>query len=81
MSGALLAFLAALLAGVGARDQMLLAGLAARRFLPETLVVVAVVTAALAGVVVAKAAEVMAPLLSPSARVMFAGMAAVVAGL
>ena len=81
MTGAMLAFLAALLAGVGARDQMLLAGLAARRFLPPTLLVVAILTAAFAGVVAAKAAEVLAPLLSPSARVMFAGMAAIVAGL
>lgn len=81
MTAALLAFLAALLAGVGARDQMLLAGLAARRFLPLTLLALAVVTAVFAAVVVAKAAKVLAPLLSPSARVMFAGMAAVVAGL
>jgi hypothetical protein len=49
MTGALLAFLAALLAGVGARDQMLLAGLAARRSLPATLLVVAILTAAFAG--------------------------------
>lgn len=81
MTGALLAFLAALLAGVGARDQMLLAGLAARRLLPPMLLAVAIVTAAVAGVVVARAAEILAPMLSPSARVMFAGLAAVVAGL
>lgn len=81
MTGALLAFLAALLAGVGARDQMLLAGLAARRLLPLTLVAVAVVAAAFAGVLAAKAADVLTPMLSPGARVMFAGMAAVVAGL
>jgi Ca2+/H+ antiporter, TMEM165/GDT1 family len=81
VTGALLAFLAALLAGVGARDQMLLAGLAARRLLPATLIVVAIVTAAFAGVIVAQAAEVLTPMLSPSARVMFAGMAAVIAGL
>lgn len=81
MTGALLAFLAALLAGIGARDQMLLAGLAARRLLPAMMVAVAVVTAAFAGVAAAKAAEVLTPMLSPSARVMFAGMAAVVAGL
>lgn len=81
MTAAMLAFLAALLAGVGARDQMLLAGLAARRFLPLMLLTVALLTAAFAGVVAAKAAAALAPLLSPSARVMFAGMAAVVAGL
>jgi hypothetical protein len=77
----MLAFLAALLAGVGARDQMLLAGLAARRFLPFMLLAVALLTATFAGVAAAKAAAVLAPLLSPSARVMFAGMAAIVAGL
>lgn len=81
MTAAFLAFLAALLAGAGARDQMLIAALAARRLLPFTLLGVALVTAVLAGVVVAKAAEIMAPMLSPNARVMFAGMAAVIAGL
>jgi hypothetical protein len=49
--------------------------------LPLTLLVVAIVAAAFAGVVAAKAADVLAPMLSPGARVMFAGMAAVVAGL
>jgi Ca2+/H+ antiporter, TMEM165/GDT1 family len=81
MAAAFLAFLAALLAGAGARDQMLIAALSARRLLPFTLLGVALVTAVLAGVVVAKAAEIMAPMLSPNARVMFAGMAAVIAGL
>lgn len=81
MSAAFLAFLAALLAGVGARDQMLVAGLAARRFLPSMLLAVAVLTAAASGFVAGRAAEVLAPLLTPSARVMFAGMAAGIAGL
>jgi hypothetical protein len=80
MTAAFLAFLAALLAGVGARDQMLVAGLAARGFLRPTLLLVALATAAVAGVAVAKAAEYMAPLLTPDARVMFAGMAAAIAG-
>ncbi|MFT4025352.1 MAG: hypothetical protein QM676_00915 [Novosphingobium sp.] len=81
MTAAFLAFLAALLAGVGARDQMLIAALAARRFLSPPVLIVALVTAAGSGVAIAKAAEVVAPLLTPNARVMFAGMAAVVAGL
>lgn len=81
MSAAFLAFLAALLAGVGARDQMLIAALAGRRFLRPTLLIVALITAAGAGVVIAKAADVLAPMLTPNARVMFAGLAAVVAGL
>lgn len=81
MSAAFLAFLAALLAGVGARDQMLVASLAARRFLPPMLLAVALLTAAASGFVAGRAAEVLAPLLTPSARVMFAGMAAGIAGL
>jgi hypothetical protein len=81
MSAALLAFLGALLAGVGARDQMLVAGLAARRFLPLTLLVLAVFTSVLAAAAVAKAAEGMAPLLSADSRVLFAGIAAAIAGL
>lgn len=81
MTAAFLAFLAALLAGVGARDQMLVAGLAARGFLRPALFLVALATAAVAGVVVAQAADYMAPLLTPDARVMFAGMAAAIAGV
>lgn len=81
MAAAFLAFLASVLAGAGARDQMLIAGLAARRMLSPVLLVVAVLTAAFAGAALAKAAEVLAPLLSPDARVMFAGMAAGIAGI
>jgi hypothetical protein len=81
MTAAFLAFLAALLAGFGARDQMLLAGLAARRLLSPMMLIVAVAAAAFAGAVIAKAAEVLTPLLTSNARVMFAGMAAVIAGL
>jgi len=81
MSAALLAFLGALLAGTGARDQMLLAGLAARRMLPLVLVILAVLSSVLAAFAMAKAAEALSPLLSPNARILFAGMAAVIAGL
>lgn len=80
MTAALLAFLAALLAGLGARDQMLVAGLAARRSLSPVLLAVAVGTSLLAGVVAAKAAGFVAPLLTDDARVMFAGLAAAIAG-
>ena len=65
MTAALLAFLAALLAGVGARDQMLVAGLAARNLLSPVLLAVAVGTSLLAGVAAARAA----------------GLAAAIAGL
>jgi hypothetical protein len=81
MTGALLAFLAALLAGVGARDQMLVAVLAARRLLSVPFLTVAVVAAGFAGWALAQAAAVMAPMLIPDARVMFAGMAAAIAGI
>lgn len=81
MTAAFLAFLASLLAGFGARDQMLLAGLAARRFLPAMLVALALFTTVCSAVAIAKAAEVLAPMMSPNARIMFAGMAAIVAGL
>ena len=80
MAAAFLAFLAAVLAGFGARDQLLVAGLAARRQLSPLLVVLGTVTAVTAGAIAAKAAAVVAPELSPSARVMFAGLAALVAG-
>jgi hypothetical protein len=80
MSAALLAFLAAVLAGAGARDQMLVAGLAARRLLPLAVLVVAVATSAASAALAAKAAELLVPQLSAAARVLFAGMAAVLAG-
>jgi hypothetical protein len=81
MTAAFLAFLAAVLAGTGARDQLLIAGLAARRLLSLPLLMVAVGSTVFAAAAVAKAAEFMAPMLPPDARVMFAGMAAVIAGL
>lgn len=80
MSAALLAFLAAVLAGAGARDQMLLAGLAARRLLPAMVLVIAIATSAGTAVLAAKGAELLVPQLSAGARVLFAGVAALVAG-
>ncbi len=81
MTAAFLAFLAAVLAGVGARDQMLVAGLAGRRMLPGFLLAIALLTAACAGIVAGKAAQVIAPMLAGDARIMFAGMAAAIAGV
>jgi hypothetical protein len=80
VTAAFLAFLAALLSGVGARDQMLLGGLAARRPVPPMLLAVALSTTVLAAVVAAKTAQVLSPMLIPDARVMFAGLAALLAG-
>ena len=80
-SAALLAFLAAVLAGAGARDQMLLAGLAARRFLPLPVLILAIVTSAATAALAAKVADVLTPQLSADVRVLFAGMAAAIAGI
>lgn len=80
MSGFYLTLLAVLFAGVGARDQMAIAGLAlgqGRR--PGALVVgiaVSIATAAFA----AWAASVVAPALVPKARLVLAAMALVLAG-
>jgi hypothetical protein len=81
MSAALLAFLAALLAGLGARDQMLVAGLAARRFLPWGLLLLAVATSVATALIAARAAEALVPQLTAHSRVLFAGVAAGVAGI
>jgi hypothetical protein len=81
MSATLLAFLAALLAGLGARDQMLVAQLAARRSLPLIVVLLAMLTGAATAGLAARAGEALIPQLTAGARVLFAGLAAVVAGL
>jgi Ca2+/H+ antiporter, TMEM165/GDT1 family len=81
MSAALLAFLAALLAGLGARDQMLVAGLAARRFLPTGVLLLALATGVGTAVLAAWAAEALVGELTARARIIFAGIAAGVAGL
>jgi Ca2+/H+ antiporter, TMEM165/GDT1 family len=81
MSAALLAFLAAVLAGLGARDQMLVAQLAARRSLPLVVVGLAILTSAATAGLAARAGEVLIPELTAGARLLFAGFAAVVAGV
>lgn len=81
MSAALLAFLAAILAGLGARDQMLVAGLAARRFLPPGVLLLAVATSVGTALAAAWAGEALVGELTPRARIICAGIAAGVAGL
>jgi hypothetical protein len=81
MSATLLAFLAALLAGLGARDQMLVSQLAARRSLPLVVALLAMFTSAATAGLAARAGEALIPELTAGARVLFAGFAAVVAGL
>jgi len=81
MSAALLAFLAVVLAGLGARDQMLIAGLAARRLLPWPVVGLALATAAATAWIAALAGAALVGDLSAGARLLFAGVAATVAGV
>ena len=80
MTGFYFAFLAVLIAGVGARDQAAIAALVQRQGArPGVLVTglaISVATAAFA----AWAAQVIAPLLSPNARLFFAGLALALAG-
>jgi hypothetical protein len=80
MTGFYFAFLAVLLAGIGARDQVAVAGLVLRQGARPGVLVVAVAvslaTAALAG----WAATAVAPLLAPPARLFFAALALALAG-
>ena len=68
MSGFLFAFIAALLAGIGARDQLTVAGLAARNGQRLGLLAVAVLCAAMTGVIAGWAAGLVVPLLEGNAR-------------
>ena len=81
MSGFFYAFLAVLLAGIGARDQLLMghlsAGAANRYRLLVVGIMVGVVTSALAG----WAAHELAPELTRQTRLLMAGLALLVAGL
>lgn len=80
MSGFLFAFLACLLAGLGARDQALLAGITrvqgARPLLLATALIAALVTSAFA----AWAGARLLPTLAPEARSLFAAMALAFSG-
>lgn len=81
MIGFYLAFMAVLLAGFGARDQVLVAGLVrAQGARPGVLIVALLVTIATA-LFAAWAASTVAPLLSPRARVFLAATALVFAGV
>lgn len=80
MSGFLFAFLAVALAATGARDQMLVAGLAARNGQKLGLLVVAIASSMLAAAAIAWAAQAILPLLAPAARRLFAAIALGLAG-
>lgn len=76
-----LTLIAVLLAGLGARDQMTVAGLALRQGKRPGLLVVAVFCACLTAAVAAWAATRMLPVLPPPARTIFAAIAIGFAGL
>lgn len=80
MTGLFLAFLAALLAGAGARDQAVLAGMAAAQGARPAALVVAVLTCGLTSAAAAWASLSVAPMLNGDARLFLAGLALVFAG-
>ncbi|HZU64675.1 MAG TPA: hypothetical protein VFF98_13415 [Novosphingobium sp.] len=81
MNGLLFAFVLALLAGIGARDQMTVAALSAGLGRHAGLLLVALATAALACAAAAWAAGEMAPVLGEGLRLPVASFAMVAAGL
>lgn len=80
LSGLLFAFLATLLAGIGARDQLTVAGIAARQGARPGLIGVAVATSIVTAAMAAYGGSLLAPLLAGDARLMFASLALALAG-
>jgi putative Ca2+/H+ antiporter (TMEM165/GDT1 family) len=76
-----LTLIAVLLAGLGARDQVTVAGLAARQGMRPAVLIVAVVASALTALIAAYAALFMLVQLPPPARTIFAAIALGLAGL
>ncbi len=68
MSGFLFAFLAALLAGTGSRDQLTIAGLAARNGQKLSLLTVAIITAAVTAGIAGWAAGLVLPVIAGNER-------------
>lgn len=81
MTGFLLAFIATVLAGLGARDQMLVAAIAARLGQRFSLLLIAMASAALAAAGAVWLAGSFAPMLPPAARQMLAVLALALAAL
>jgi len=81
MTGFYLTFLAILLAGIGARDQALVAALTLARGRRLAVIVVAVGVACLTAAFAVWAAQMIVPLLAPRARSFFAAMALALAGI
>ena len=80
MSGLLFALLATLLAGIGARDLLIVAGIAARQGPRPGLLAVAVATSLATGAAAAYGGALLAPLMGGTARLMFAALALALAG-
>lgn len=76
-----LTLMAVLLAGIGARDQVTIAGLALRQGRRPAVLVVALIVSSLTACFAAYAATVMLTQLPPPARTIFAGIALGMAGL
>lgn len=81
MTGMLLALIAVVLAGIGARDQVMVARIAARNGAGGGLLLTAVAMAAICAGLAAWAATAIAPMLTPKARMIFACLALAVAGV
>jgi Ca2+/H+ antiporter, TMEM165/GDT1 family len=80
MSGLLFALLATLLAGIGARDQLTVAALAARQGQRPGLILIAMATSIATAAAAACGGALLAPLMAGDARLMFAGLALAFAG-
>lgn len=80
MAGFLFAFLGMFIAGIGARDQLLVAGLAARRGQRPAALLVAVGCAALTAAIAVAGAGLVVPLLAGNARLLLAALALGLAG-
>lgn len=80
MSALLFALVASLLAGIGARDQLTVAGIAARAGQRPGLLVIALATSTATAAAAAYGGALLAPLMAGNARLMFAALALGLAG-
>ena len=81
MTGLLLTLIAVALAGIGARDQVTLAGIAERNGSRAGLLVTGLIVACASAAIAAWAATAIAPMLTGKARMVFAAMALAAAGI
>lgn len=81
MTSFYLTFLAVLLASIGARDQILVAGLTLARGRRGAIIAIAVIAACVTAALAVWAAQAVMPMLAPRARSFFGAMALALAGL